>query len=598
MTPPRLWKLPIDFFARREHYLDHIAPVWNALNEETRGTFYVPAHLEGYARQLGLQPAVLQSASHDPMRVSPDGFGPLVVAAYGDMMMAIKRVPQRPIIFMEHGVGLSFGTAAYSGGGGSRSRIGLFLEPNEHVRAKNAKSFPKTPGVVIGTPKFDQVKMNWDPALKRGAGVGKPTVCISFHRNGDDEEPEAGTAFKHYMKVLPELARSKSFKLIGHGHPRYRFVLAPAYHELGIEAVWDFSEVMERADLYVNDCSSTMYEFCLTGKPVVILNAPEFRRDKHWGIRFWEYSDVGPQVDDPADLMAAILGQLDAVRKGVDPFAKARKRAVRDLYPYRGKSAKRAAEAIEEFTGRCQNKRARKIRTINGQSVGIVYMAFGKKSAEGVISSANSLRCVGLDIPICVVGDTPVEGMQFIEWPGQSPFDGKCAQNFQFRAGRIKPGLYELIPFERTLYIDADTEFMSKKVLDGWKYLDDHDMALAQELLEIGQLYNKPRAGWEINIKERDATIKFLGGDPKVKFLNSGVIFFRKSDVTAKVFKAWGEEWLKWQQWDEQLSLIRAIHRCQINIKMLDPEWNHPHRDQAKIIFHNYGRGVVRINVN
>ena len=594
MTPPRLLKLPVDAFARREHYLDHIAPVWLALKEKTRGKFYVPAYMEDYARAKGLEPSVLAPERGEAMNVWPRGLGPLLVAAYGDMVRAIRHVPQRPILFMEHGVGLTFGDhPGYAGGGGTRKRIDLFLNQNQHTHDLNKRAFPRTPGVVIGTPKFDSATN-----YTKVTNGKKPVVCVSFHWNGEDVAPEAGNAFKHYMKAIPELAKCKEFKLIGHGHPRYRFMLASYYYEHGIEAVWDFEEVLRRADVYMHDSGSTLYEFCITGKPVVILNAPEFRRDKHWGIRFWDYSDIGPMVDDPADLMEAIKSQVEAARGGADPYAKARQKAVRELYPYRGRSAKRAARAIEEFTGR-KLPQLRKIRTRQRESVGIIYMAFGEPAVEGVMSSVNSLRRLGLDVPVCIVGDTPIEGTQFIKWPGESPFDPDCAKNFQFRAGRVKPGLCALTPFERTLYIDADTEFMSKQVLNGWRFLDDHDMALARELLEIGQLYNKPRAGWEINIKERNATIVELGGDKTTPFLNSGVIFFRKNRAVKRVFRAWGEAWQEWQQWDEQLSLMRAMYRVgrHVKVKQLDVDWNHPHRDQAGIIFHNYGRGPVRSNV-
>lgn len=595
MTPPRLLKLPVDAFARREHYLDHILPVWNALKQSTRGKFYVPAHLVGYARTQGLEPVVAAQMGHDVMNSYPLGLGPLIVAAYGDMICAIRRVPQRPILFMEHGVGLSFGKhPAYAGGGGTRKRIDLFLDPNEHVREANRRAFPRTAGVVIGTPWLD----GWSPPSVPPTNGGKPVVCISFHWNGEEVAPEGGNAFKHYMDVIPELARCDDFKLLGHGHPRYRFVLEPFYRELGIETEWDFKKVLKRADVYVNDSSSTLYTFCLTGKPVVILNAPEFRKNKHWGIRFWEYTDIGPQVDQPSELMEAIRSQVAASRGGADAYAGKRKKAARELYPHRGRSARRAARAIEEFTGR-KLPETRKIRTMKGETVGIIYMAFGEPAVQGVMSSVNSLHRLGLDVPVCIVGDTPIKGMQFIEWDGESPFDATCAHNFQFRAGRIKQGLVRLTPFERTLYIDADTEFMSKKVLQGFRFLDDHDMALARELLEIGQLYNKPLAGWEINIKERDATIKELGGDKTTPFLNSGVIFFRKNEAVARVFEAWGKAWLEWQQWDEQLSLMRAMHRVGRNVKVkcLEVDWNHPHRDQAGIIFHNYGRAVVRSNV-
>src|SRR4030066_1283564 len=188
-------------------------------------------------------------------------------------------------------------------------------------------------------------------------------------------------------------------------------------------------------------------------------------------------------------------------------------------------------------------------------------MSFGQRAASESRKSMASLRNVGLKIPVCVVGDTPARGAQFIEWEGESPFDGSQRKNFQFRAGRVKPFLYGLTPFERTLYIDADTEFMSD-ILTGFEMLDVYDMALAGGLLSVGQLYNKPLAGWEINIMERDATIVERGGDPNTRFLNSGVVFFRKWDPVAPLFEAWGRQWLRGRERDEQLSLMRALQGC------------------------------------
>jgi len=237
-----------------------------------------------------------------------------------------------------------------------------------------------------------------------------------------------------------------------------------------------------------------------------------------------------------------------------------------------------------------------KIEAVSDESIGILYMGFGPRAATEIRKSMASLRNVGLKIPVCVVGDAPIRGAQFIPWEGECPFDASQRENFQFRAGRVKPFLYGLTPFERTLYIDADTEFMSD-IVQGFELLNEYDLALAEELLSVGQLYNKPRAGWEINILERDATIAELGGDPDIKFLNSGVMFFRKCDQVAALFEAWGRQWLIWQQWDEQLALMRALHEVPVNYEALPVDWNHPHRHKAKIIFHNYGRAVARTNV-
>lgn len=253
-------------------------------------------------------------------------------------------------------------------------------------------------------------------------------------------------------------------------------------------------------------------------------------------------------------------------------------------------------KVVDEFMI-SKNPPLRSVDQVGGESIGILYMSFGEKAAKAVSKSLASLRDIGLDVPISVVGSTPVEDTQFIEWTGESPFDPTQAKNFQFRAGRIKPHLYELSPYQRTLYIDADTEFMGD-ILPGFEFLHDFDMAVTEETLTLGQLYNKKLAGWEINLVERDATIEELGGDAKMKFINSGVIFFRKSPYAEKTFNEWAVQWARFQQWDEQLALMRAMTKCQGSYKALSVDWNHPHRDKAKIIFHNYGRGVARMNVS
>jgi len=604
--------MKIDFFARRAHFVEHIAPVWKALDPEARGAFYVSAYLRQYAEAQGLEVVpVLPRLPADPLSGAPNGPNPLLTCAYGDMLAAYKVRPQRPFILMEHGVGLTFNNPSYAGGLGLRRQVALFLVPNEHTRLANARVMPLTPQAIVGVPKLDEwaeaaalathVVLPGPSASARGGGsmpphVGspctsgrRPTVCISFHWNGAHIAPEAGNAFQHYAGILPELAQDEAFTLIGHGHPKFRD-LEQHFLGMGIRFVRDFRDVMEQADVYVNDSSSTLYEFCVTGKPVVILNAPQFRKNVHHGIRFWEYSDVGPQVNQPGELRAAIEQAIAEP----DVYQVQREKAVQDLYPYLGESSARAARCIEDFL---QSKwpGAKRIDTIGGETIGILYMGFGRRAALEISKSLGSLKRLGVEIPAVVVGDTPVAGAELIRWEGESPFDPAQRHNFQFRAGRIKPDLCRITPFERTLYIDADTEFLAD-ITPGFQCLDEVDLALAEELLALGQLYNKPRAGWEINMIERDATIQELGGNPNRKFLNSGVIFFRRSEATLKLFEEWRRQWLRWQQWDEQLALMRAIHACGIRYKALSPDWNHPHRGQAKIIFHNYGRGTARVD--
>lgn len=325
--------MKISFFARRAHYIDHIAPIWNALPVARLGEFVTTEDLRAYASNLiGPDRIVIYDGQTVP------GSNPVLTAAYGDMIRAGKN-PHRRIISCEHGTGHAFGTAAYPDGKGKRDRVDLFLMPNEYT-ARKSQSVRSTPCEVIGTPKMDEYIPAARPVL-----ADPPTIAIAFHWNsGNPDPPESGNAWEHYKDILPALARR--YKVIGHGHPLSADTFRPAFAQAGIEYVENFRDVLKRADVYINDLSSTMYEFLITGKPVIVLNAPWFRRDVHWGIRFWEWSDVGINVEIPEGLFPAIDMTL---REYSDIKLVERFQAVIALYPYLGESAKRAADVISMY---------------------------------------------------------------------------------------------------------------------------------------------------------------------------------------------------------------------------------------------------------
>ncbi len=84
--------MTLDFFARRAHYLDHLAPIWNALPSERRGRFHVAQELEPYAHQELREPQILIFEGGVPA-----GDNPILTAAYGDLNKAIRN-PARKII--------------------------------------------------------------------------------------------------------------------------------------------------------------------------------------------------------------------------------------------------------------------------------------------------------------------------------------------------------------------------------------------------------------------------------------------------------------------------------------------------------------------
>jgi hypothetical protein len=331
------------FVERHRHFIDHLAPIWNALPADRRGSFYVPESLREWADQRGIAVTVFSSPK-DVIRELRRTDDLLIVNSYSDLGYALKS--RRPAVLVDHGNGQSFSnTSPHHPGGIGRNRdsVVLYIMPNTHAAMRNQESYPDVPNAVVGCAKLD----HWHIQSPKTRST-PPVVCLSWHWDCRAESPEKRWAWDHFESALPELVRAAErgeFQLIGHGHPRAWQVLERAYQRLGIESVKDLEEVFARADVYVNDSSSTLYEFASLDRPVVVLNAPWFRRDVNHGIRFWDAADVGVQVDSPELLLSAIRRAL------IDSPEQQRRRreAVTHAYTFTdGCAAERASVAIQE----------------------------------------------------------------------------------------------------------------------------------------------------------------------------------------------------------------------------------------------------------
>ena len=318
----------IDAAAGQEHFADHILPIWLALPEAERGTFYAPSVREGVPNMV--RPAL-----------PPRSHRPILVASAGDMKRA--RNGGRPVALMEHGCGQSFGGdpkadkfSSYAGHSG-RDDVGMFLHPGNHPAGRDRARYPKARVEVIGCAKLDGLP-------RKEKRSGRPVVCVSFHWQCGIV-PETRPAYDAFQHHVMKLAKANDLEVIGHGHPRVIQKLSQWYRRIGIETVRSFEDVCRRADVYVNDASSTLFEFASTGRPVVVLNAPRYRLDVDHGLRFWEASDVGYNVNAGDDLEGIIRRAL------TDPKEQQAKReAALDLvYAYRTGGAGRAAAALLDW---------------------------------------------------------------------------------------------------------------------------------------------------------------------------------------------------------------------------------------------------------
>lgn len=257
-----------------------------------------------------------------------------LVASYGDLVEA-ERQGARRIVLMQHGIGQSYSdrNPHYPGGKGNDA-VGLFLAPNDHAAGRWRAAYPRARVEVVGSPRLDDLPRRQLSPLEAG-----PVVAVSWHWDAY-HHPESRSAFDFYRSALPALA--ERFTVIGHGHPRRRD-MARKWAKLGIEYVPDFDDVCRRADVYVADNTSTLYEFASTGRNVVVLNAPFYRREVEHGLRFWEASHVGINVNEPDQLLRAVEFALSADDNG------AREDALSIVYGVRTNGASAAATAIRDW---------------------------------------------------------------------------------------------------------------------------------------------------------------------------------------------------------------------------------------------------------
>lgn len=312
------------------HFVDHLAPIWHALPSSIRGDFHARGRGAGRAQQLGI-PVVTRVPRNAPL---------VVVASYEDL----RAVRPSPVVLVNHGTGQTYkGDSkvvthpSYSGGQG-REQVKLYLCTSQRDADNCGPN-----SVVVGVPKLDL----WHKSVTSVTLPARPTVAISFHAD-IHLCPETRWAFPHFQQAIADLVRSDEYNFIGHWHPRMEAFLRPFWSRLPVILAPTFDEVLDQADLYICDNSSTLYEFASTGRPVVVLNAPWYRRHVSHGLRFWD-AIPGLEVNEPEELYAGVYLAL----KDPPTFQQKRESAVEIAYDRLcdGLATERAVKALTELVG-------------------------------------------------------------------------------------------------------------------------------------------------------------------------------------------------------------------------------------------------------
>jgi lipopolysaccharide biosynthesis glycosyltransferase len=188
---------------------------------------------------------------------------------------------------------------------------------------------------------------------------------------------------------------------------------------------------------------------------------------------------------------------------------------------------------------------------------GAVYIAIGDKAVEEARMSAESLKKYN-NIEIELLLD-----------------DGFYENDFQ-KSRHLKTMLPVITGFDQFVYIDADTRIRGS-LQHGFDILDDGwEMAITAS-------DNQERDWcWHVGEDEREQTMLDYCCQPVQ--LQAGVMFVRKCENTHRLFEAWREEWLRWQDQD-QAALLRALKRAPVKLWILGKDYN-----GGRLVSHLYGK--------
>jgi len=196
---------------------------------------------------------------------------------------------------------------------------------------------------------------------------------------------------------------------------------------------------------------------------------------------------------------------------------------------------------------------------------GVVYVAYGQGALREAKASIASLRKVHA-WPISVVSDERIPGTNYIS---------RAKRHDALSPGRwAKTNLDLLSPYEPTLFLDADTRVFGKLDI-GFDLL-----GRGWELVMIPSVSQGEQSLHHLSEVDRLATRLEV---PEALQLNTGVMWFRKTEAVRAFFASWRDEWRRFKDKD-QGALLRALVNNPVALCLLGRPYN-----GGAIVQHRFG---------
>ncbi len=182
---------------------------------------------------------------------------------------------------------------------------------------------------------------------------------------------------------------------------------------------------------------------------------------------------------------------------------------------------------------------------------GVIYIAFGDLYIAEAIHSATSLKQHS-QLPATIFTDRETKA---------GCFDREIIISPQHK--RAKIDFLSQSPYERTLYLDSDTE-VTHDISDVFDLLDRFDIAAAHD-------HSRKSSRWSQAVPAY-AAIPYAFSE-----YNGGVVLYRKNDLTDQFFEDWRRIFTlnkDLTHGQDQCSFRIALWQSQLSIGTLPPEFN------------------------
>jgi hypothetical protein len=193
------------------------------------------------------------------------------------------------------------------------------------------------------------------------------------------------------------------------------------------------------------------------------------------------------------------------------------------------------------------------------KNFGVVYVAFGAPYLAMAIVSLISLRVTNPSIPVCIVTNVVRQPPKKSWWQPEIGDEWIYLDKLTEENRNAKTNAYKLSPFDRTLYLDADTMVLTD-ISIVYLFLDYFDILLCS-VYNPGKREKRRILGKKLRYTEDG-------------HFNSGVFGFKRCDAAEEFFSLWNERYNKLGYRLDQPSLVEAYFLSRARLFPLPNRWN------------------------